>query len=131
MAWIVAPNRKLTEHFAARELACRHCGRIPSLAVMQETAEWLERVREQLGGYPMHVTSGCRCRVHNRAVGGATNSQHIYGMAVDFVLRGLSIPETQERGERLWVEGLIRGLGTYRSWTHADRGPAGRRWEGP
>lgn len=42
----------------------------------------LDPLREAWGA-PIIVTSGYRCPALNKAVGGATNSQHIYGQAAD------------------------------------------------
>lgn len=44
--------------------------------------EVLEPVRERLGK-PIIVNSGFRCPVHNAAVGGVANSQHMKGEAAD------------------------------------------------
>lgn len=42
----------------------------------------LQPAREKLAE-PIHITSGYRNPAHNKAVGGATNSQHLYGEAAD------------------------------------------------
>ncbi len=42
----------------------------------------LQTLRERYGK-PMSITSGARCKKHNKAVGGAANSQHTLGTAVD------------------------------------------------
>jgi peptidoglycan hydrolase-like protein with peptidoglycan-binding domain len=34
--------------------------------------------------WPLKVTSGYRCTAHNKSVGGASNSRHLYGIAADF-----------------------------------------------
>jgi uncharacterized protein YcbK (DUF882 family) len=47
----------------------------------------LEPVRERLGK-PIVVNSGFRCPIHNRAVGGATASQHMKGEAADLRIDG-------------------------------------------
>jgi zinc D-Ala-D-Ala carboxypeptidase len=130
--WIDAPAGLITPHFSWRgEAACKHCGRIPGLAAVQETAEWMESVRAALGGRVVHCSSWCRCGPHNTAVGGAPNSYHTRGMAVDIVVAGLSAKQVQQVLRK--VQGpskLVGGLGSYGSWTHLDRGPA-RRWNGP
>lgn len=40
---------------------------------------------------PVVVTSGYRCEALNRVVGGASNSQHMVGEAVDFFVRGVTL----------------------------------------
>lgn len=59
------------KYFTFAEFACRHCGRcrIAAFHVRQ-----LDAYRERVG--PVPIISGTRCDEHNRAVGGATNSQH-------------------------------------------------------
>lgn len=42
----------------------------------------LDPLREVFGK-PIYVSSGYRCQKHNRAVGGATKSQHLGGQAAD------------------------------------------------
>lgn len=130
--WQPPPHMGLiTAHFSYAEAVCRHCGRIPGVPAVQETAEWMESVRAALGGRPIHVTSWCRCSLHNAAVGGAPNSFHLRGWALDFVVEGLTVKGTQGLLRPHQGPGkLIGGMGTYTSWTHCDRGPA-RRWNGP
>lgn len=48
----------------------------------------LQPLRDKLGK-PIHVTSGYRCKRLNKAIGGAVNSQHTEGKAVD--LQGIGI----------------------------------------
>lgn len=54
------------------------------LSTLRETAQQMERVRAALG-FPIVVTSAYRCTTLNRVVGGAPNSAHRTGHAVDFV----------------------------------------------
>lgn len=61
----------------------------------------LDPLRERLGK-PIIVTSGYRSPALNRAVGGATTSQHTRGEAVDFVVGGGS------RSDLFVAMGIIR-----------------------
>jgi zinc D-Ala-D-Ala carboxypeptidase len=45
----------------------------------------LEAMRHALGDQPLNITSGFRSIPCNNAVGGASNSQHLYGNAADLV----------------------------------------------
>ena len=88
------------KHFKIEELIwcyrengarCRECPlktkaeRVPNGAEENERAlveAVLDPARERLG-MPITVNSGFRCAVHNKAVGGVANSQHMRGEAVD------------------------------------------------
>lgn len=51
----------------------------------------LVKILDELRTYfnkPIRVSSGCRCKSHNKAVGGVNNSRHILGKAADIVLVG-------------------------------------------
>jgi zinc D-Ala-D-Ala carboxypeptidase len=50
-----------------------------------ETMWHLEAMRHAMGDRPLNVTSGFRSYSCNSAVGGASNSQHLYGRAADLV----------------------------------------------
>lgn len=51
---------------------------------IQRTAEAMEKARAILGDKPIHVSSGYRSPKLNAAIGGAANSAHTHGLAVDF-----------------------------------------------
>ena len=55
--------------------------------------EWLDPVRE-LYGKAITVTSGFRCPILNKAVGGVNSSQHVKGEAADLV--GINDDETRK-----------------------------------
>lgn len=44
-----------------------------------------DKVRHILGGHPMQITSGYRPEIYNAHIGGAKESAHMDGMALDFV----------------------------------------------
>jgi hypothetical protein len=67
-------------HFRFREVACKHCGYVN---VRRELFQALEVYRAAFLPAGMSVLSGCRCKAHNDSVGGADNSQHLYGSAAD------------------------------------------------
>lgn len=73
---------QLSPHFNAKEFACNHCG---TALVTDALLDALEKLRSNLGGKPISINSGYRCPVHNKAVGGAADSMHMYGNAVDLV----------------------------------------------
>jgi zinc D-Ala-D-Ala carboxypeptidase len=60
-----------------------------SAAATKQNALWtmwhLEAMRHALGDVPLNITSGFRDIQCNASVGGASNSQHLYGTAADLV----------------------------------------------
>lgn len=58
---------------------------------LKNTAECLEQVRKILG-YAVNISSGYRSPELNKAVKGATNSQHLLGEAVDFTCPKFGTP---------------------------------------
>lgn len=67
---------------------CPRCGGFPE-EPKEKLVRLAERVREHFNA-PAVVSSGVRCPEHNREVGGAVNSRHLYGRAVDLCVRGQS-----------------------------------------
>jgi hypothetical protein len=92
---------QLTEHFSLEELtvsdfAVRHqIDNSPPADVVDNLrvlAEGLERVRDVLGGRPIHVNSGYRCKELNTALKGAADSMHMRGLAADIVCPQFGAP---------------------------------------
>lgn len=92
---------KLTEHFSMEELITsdtalrRGIDQTPPPAVAQalrDTASQMEVVRALLGNRPIIVNSGYRSPMLNKIVGGAANSDHLRGMAVDFTCPEFGTP---------------------------------------
>lgn len=75
-----------SEHFKDAELACKHCG--VNLCT-QQLLDALEQFRA-LVGKPVMVDDAYRCKVHNKAIGGVSDSQHVDGTAADIRVEGLS-----------------------------------------
>ena len=81
-----------------------------------ELALELQKLRDAIGNQVI-ITSGYRTLAHNRTIGGATYSQHLYGKAADFKATGYS-------GKKLAVYiaryTSLSGIGIGDNFCHAD-----------
>ena len=111
---------KLSVHFARREFACA-CG-CGFDTIDAATLEILEAVRRHFGR-PVIVTSAARCREHNASVGGAPQSQHLYGRAADIKVQDHPAMAVADFIEETFPHASI---GRYLTFTHVDT-----RTEGP
>lgn len=76
----------------------------------------LEALRKKAGDAPMTINSGFRSISHNRAVGGASNSQHMYGIASDVAVRGKTPSQIAQLAKTCGYSAII----IYNSFTHVD-----------
>ncbi|MFD0071032.1 D-Ala-D-Ala carboxypeptidase family metallohydrolase [Streptomyces sp. NPDC127166] len=77
----------------------------------------LEALRKKCGDLAVTVNSGFRSISHNASVGGAANSMHLYGIAADVAISGLSTKTVYQKAETCGYSGLE----TYTvSWQHVD-----------
>ena len=90
----------LSEHFSLRELTKTNTGikNVPNEAQvnnLKRLCKWLERLRKKWndlygdGDDPIIINSGFRSPEVNKAVGGATLSNHLTGCAVDIRCIGI------------------------------------------
>ncbi|MEW2624968.1 D-Ala-D-Ala carboxypeptidase family metallohydrolase [Streptomyces sp. NPDC048106] len=77
----------------------------------------LEAVRKKAGNSSITINSGFRSIAHNAAVGGASNSMHVYGVAADIVVSGYSTLQTYRIAETCGFSGLEAYT---HSWQHVD-----------
>ncbi len=77
----------------------------------------LEAVRKKKGGAAITITSGFRSISHNRNIGGASNSQHLYGIAADIKVSGYSTCSIYKTAETSGFSGLET---CTVSWQHVD-----------
>ena len=92
-------------------------------------AKYMDEIRAFLGDRPIHITSGYRDPVSNRYVGGARDSRHMYGDAVDFWVEGMDVVTVfYKLKDRHRTGGLAVGSG----FVHLDLRPGGpARWTYP
>jgi hypothetical protein len=87
------------------------------LANLQRLAEFLEEVKEALGGKPIMVSSGFRNKQTNDSVGSRDSSQHRLGCAVDFRVPQLTPDQVVQAiiASGLPYDQVIR---EFDRWTH-------------
>lgn len=79
----------------------------------------LEALRHKLGDHALTVVSGFRSISHNAAVGGASNSQHMYGTAAD--LAGQDLCTIARTSRTTGFSGIIGpGAEGHADHTHVD-----------
>jgi uncharacterized protein YcbK (DUF882 family) len=116
----------MTPHFTLEELTASETAErngwdnTPNeqeLANLQRLAEFLEDVKEALGGKPIMVSSGFRNKQTNDSVGSRDSSQHRLGCAVDFRVPGLTPDEVVRAviASGLPYDQVIR---EFDRWTH-------------
>ncbi len=129
-----------SEHLTWAELACHDGTPYPeqwrtSRAI--PLAREFENIRAIVGA-PIKIGSAFRTEAHNRSVGGARNSQHVQGRALDlYPPKGWTIEKFHGviREYALNTKSMIFGLGRYPSFVHIDIRPkpeSGRltAWQG-
>ena len=88
-------------------------------------ANIVRRVQSVVG--PVTITSGRRSPEENSQVGGATNSRHLTGEAVD--IQFAAGMQVGPRAIQVASEAGAGGIGVYDGWIHLDTGPK-RTWQG-
>ncbi len=104
-------------NFSARELACKcrvHCR--GEYFHDPDFLDHLEALRAEVM-QPLRITSGRRCLPHNRAVGGASRSQHMLRVAADISLNG----HLRAVLARAAVKVGFSGIGFGKTFLHVDQ----------
>lgn len=124
-------NAKVSQYFTVREVINGDRRRIPSEDSIKQNiftlAQELDKVREAWGS-PILVTSWYRPPAINRAVGGATRSQHLYGKAVDIKPAQGDIYKFQDWLDKTAWRNKALGYGAKRGFVHLDLRPSNIRW---
>lgn len=100
--------------------------------ICTELCVFIEKVRTQFGNKPVIITSGHRPKNVNQAVGGASNSEHLYEPgcgAIDFFISGVPVKAVQDYCDAKWPYSL--GYGAVKGFIHLGM-RAGRprvRWD--
>lgn len=112
-------------NFKVNEFACTDGTDV--VFISTELVKILQQVRNHFKA-PVRINSGYRTVTKNKAVGGATYSQHLYGMAADIVVDGVEPKQVYA-----YVDSLLPytgGVGLYKTFVHVDVRKTKSRWNG-
>lgn len=118
-------NSKLTQNFRVKEFACTD-GSDP-IFIDSELVQILQKIRSHFGK-SVTITSAYRTPGKNKAVGGQTYSQHLYGRAADIKVKGVTPKKVAAYAETLLKN--KGGIGTYSTFVHIDVRSTKARWKG-
>lgn len=123
---------QLSEHFNVQEFKCK-CGRKHDIKIDSNLPVILEKLMVKVGATVGNISSGYRCKIHDKEVGGSGKGSHVEGYACDIIFKknGKIIP-SKEIALRLEDLGHKKGIG-YRcggnaNYTHIDT--KNRKWYG-
>lgn len=127
----LSPHFTLAEFTASQTAARRGIPNTPPadvLARLKVTAAGMEKVRAALGK-PVTVSSAYRSPALNKAVGGAKNSAHVEGWAVDFNCHAYGTP--LEVARKIQSAGIAYDqiIHEFGSWVHISFDPRMRSQE--
>ncbi len=95
---------------------------IGNLAIL---AAGLEQVQSLLG-HPLEISSGYRCPALNERVGGSDTSQHVRGLAADFVCPGFGTPLEVARAIGASAIAYDQCILEFGRWVHISFSPEPR-----
>lgn len=117
-------SNKLSTNFTVKEFACKDGS--DSVVIEFELVEILQKIRDHFGK-AVTINSAYRNATYNKKVGGASNSQHVFGRAADIVVKGVSPEKVAQYAEYLMPS--KGGIGLYSTFTHVDVRASRARWK--
>ncbi|WP_297192367.1 D-Ala-D-Ala carboxypeptidase family metallohydrolase [uncultured Campylobacter sp.] len=125
---------KENKYFKIDEFKCK-CGKceLPKNVPSDELVDLLCEIREHFNA-PLSINSAYRCPSHNAKVGGAKNSQHTIGSAVDFVVKGVKTADLHKHilekyGDRALGIAIKHNYNdAYKGFVHLDTRGKKARW---
>ena len=118
-------NKKVSTNFRVKEFACTD-GSDP-IFIDSDLVSVLQKIRNHFGK-SVTITSAYRTPTKNKACGGSTYSQHLYGRAADIKISGVTPKKVAAYAETLLKN--KGGIGTYSTFTHIDVRSTKSRWNG-
>ena len=116
---------RLSEHFKVYEFRCKD--NTNPIFVSPTLVRVLESIRKHFNK-PVHINSAYRNPAYNAMIGGAKNSMHMYGMAADIHIDGVTPKQIADFAETLMPDS--GGIGIYDNFCHIDVRYVKSRWNG-
>ena len=118
-------NVKLSKNFTVKEFVCSDG--TDTVFISSALVNLLQKIRNHFGKAVI-INSAYRTEAHNKSIGGATYSQHKYGLAADIHINGVTPKEIAAYVETLMPSS--GGIGIYKSFVHVDVRQVKSRWNG-
>ena len=115
----------ISKNFRVREFRCQDGSDV--VFIESDLVDILQKIRDHFGK-AVTITSAFRTASHNKKVGGATYSQHLYGKAADIKVSGVAASVVADFAETLMPS--TGGVGRYSTFTHVDVRKVKSRWNG-
>lgn len=96
---------QLSPNFKSNEFACKGKGCCSKVFIDEGLVEYCQKIRDHFGK-AVTINSGYRCEKHNKAVGGASKSNHVAGMAADIVVKDVKPAEVAKYAESIGILGI-------------------------
>ncbi|MEE1067295.1 MAG: D-Ala-D-Ala carboxypeptidase family metallohydrolase [Fibrobacteraceae bacterium] len=120
---------KLLENFKAYEFDCKCKDSCSNTFVDEKLVDYLQKIRTHFGKSVI-INSAYRCEKHNKAVGGASSSNHTKGQAADIVVKGVKPAEVAKYAETIGVLGIGLYEGKDGNFVHVDTRAKQSFWYG-
>lgn len=118
-------NKKVSSNFKVREFACSDGS--DAVFISPELIKVLQSIRNHFGK-SVTIMSAYRTPTKNKACGGTTYSQHLYGKAADIKVKDVAPITVAAYAEKLLPK--KGGIGIYKTFTHIDVRAKKSRWNG-
>lgn len=115
----------ISKNFRVREFRCQDGSDV--VFIESDLVDILQKIRDHFGK-AVTINSAFRTFSHNKKVGGATYSQHLYGTAADIKISGVTASAVADFAETLMPN--TGGIGRYSTFTHVDVRSTKSRWNG-
>lgn len=115
----------ISKNFRVREFRCQDGSDV--VFIESDLVDILQKIRDHFGK-AVTINSAFRTFSHNKKVGGATYSQHLYGTAADIKVSGVTASAVADYVETLMPN--TGGIGRYSTFTHVDVRKTKARWNG-